>query len=189
MMVVWRDVLEGEDGGFRGFADSKEKTMGEKIQAVKTNVMRMLEKAGVAYTPIYYDLGQEEFSGLAVSLLTGIPPEQSFKTLTAKGVKRGYLVFVLPVDAELDFKKAAQAAEDKSVEMLHLKDLQTVTGYRRGEVSPLGMTKRFPVFFDETAILYDRIAVSAGKKGASVLTDPEQLASLLEASFADLSKE
>lgn len=116
--------------------------MGElKEKGVKTNAMRMLETTGIVYTPVFYDLGKEEFSGLAVSRLTGIPPEQSFKSLTAKGAKRGYLVFVIPVDAELDLKKAAAAAGDKSVEMLYLKDLQSVTGYQRGEVSPLGMKK------------------------------------------------
>ncbi len=154
----------------------------------KTNGMRILENHKIEYRPIYYDLGEVEFSGMAVSKATGIPAGQCYKTLTAKGQKKGFLVFVIPVDAELDLKKAALAAEDKNVEMLHQKDLLSVTGYQRGEVSPLGMKKDYPVYLDETMILYDEVAISAGKKGVSVLVDPEKLSTLFGTMFADLTR-
>ena len=119
-------------------------------QLQKTNAMRMLERAGIPYKPVYYEIADEEFCGEAVSQLTGIPPEQSFKTLCAKGDKRGVLVFVIPVDGELDLKAAAVAAQDKRVELVHVKELITLTGYVRGGVSPVGMKKLYPTYFDET---------------------------------------
>ena len=159
---------------------------GISLKRQKTNVMRILERESIPFLPLYYDLGEREFSGEAVAEIMGLPPEQGFKTLLAKGAKRGYLVFVIPANEELDLKKAAAAAGDKNVEMLHQKDLLLVSGYQRGEVSPLGMKKAFPTFIDETAILFGQIAVSAGKKGSSVLVPPEPLAELLGAVFAEL---
>ena len=155
----------------------------------KTNAMRMLERAGVPYAPVYYDLGEEEFSGEAVSELTGIPPEQSFKTLCARGERRGVLVFVVPVSGELDLKAAAVAAGDKRVELIHVKELLSLTGYVRGGVSPVGMKKQYPTFFDEQALLFETIAISGGQRGCTMLVSPKLLLSLLGASTAPLLRQ
>lgn len=151
----------------------------------KTNAMRILDRTKIEYEVILYDLGDVEFSGEAVSKLTGIPPERNFKTLTAK-TDGGYLVFLVPVNAELDMKKAARAAGKKRVEMLPLKDLLSVTGYNRGEVSPLGMKKKYPVYIDESALEHSVMTLSAGKKGVSITLAPRNLAEAVEAQFADL---
>lgn len=156
---------------------------------VKTNAMRMLERAGIPYTPVYYDLGEETFSGEAVSVLTGIPPEQSFKTLCARGERKGVLVFVIPVSGELDVKAAALAAGDKRIELIHVKDLLGLTGYVRGGVSPVGMKKQYPTYLEETALRFERIAISGGQKGCTVLVSPQQLLTLLGASTARLLRE
>ena len=152
----------------------------------KTNAMRLLERAKIAYTPVYYDLGDTEFSGEAVAALTGIPPAQSFKTLCAKGDRRGVLVFVVPVNAELNLKLAALAAGEKRIELLPTKDLLAHTGYVRGCVSPLGMKKAYPTFIDETARAFDTIAVSAGAKGTSLLVAPDALSGCIRTEFAAL---
>lgn len=154
----------------------------------KTNAMRLLENGGVEYEPVYYTLAEEAFSGLAVAALTGIEPARSFKTLCARGEKRGVLVFVIPVDAELDLKLAALAAGDKRVELTHVKELVGLTGYVRGGVSPVGMKKQYPTFIDETAILFDTVAVSGGQKGCSVLVEPQMLCTFLGAEFAALTR-
>ena len=109
-----------------------------------------------------------------------------YKTLVLKGEKKGYLVCCIPVDEELDLKKVAKAAGDKKVEMIHMKDLLPLTGYIRGGCSPVGMKKRFPTYIEETAILYDRITVSAGQRGVQISVEPDKLAGYLEAEFAPL---
>ena len=154
----------------------------------KTNAMRMLERAGVPYRPVYYEIADEEFSGPAVSLLTGIEPACSFKTLCARGEKRGVLVFVIPVDEELDLKAAATASGDKRVELVHVKDLPALTGYVRGGVSPVGMKKSYPTYFDETALLFDEIAVSGGAKGCTLLAEPQALLAVIGAHTAPLTR-
>jgi Cys-tRNA(Pro)/Cys-tRNA(Cys) deacylase len=130
----------------------------------KTNAMRLLDSAGIEYETLFYELDEAEFSGEAVSALTGVEPERCFKTLCAKGIKRGPLVFVIPVSSELDLKAAAAASGDKSVEMVHAKDLFALTGYVRGGVSPVGMKKAFPTFFDETATLLIRSRSAAARR-------------------------
>lgn len=154
--------------------------------AAKTNVMRIFERAQVPYEPLFYDLGKQEFSGAAVAALTGVPAEQMYKTLTAAGRKTGFLVFIIPVSDELDLKKAAQAAGEKSVELVPVKDLLKITGYMRGEVSPVGMKKQYPSFLHKGAAQWDKIAISAGKKGCSLWTSPSDLVKLLGGSMADL---
>ena len=152
---------------------------------IKTNAMRQLDKAGIAYEAVEYDLGDEEFSGEAVCRLTGIPAERSFKTLCASG-SSGVCVFVVPVDSVLDLKKAAAAAGEKRVELLHVKDLVRLTGYERGGVSPVGMKKQYPTFFEETAQLYDIIGISAGIKGCTILVAPDAVTAFVSASYAPL---
>ena len=109
-----------------------------------------------------------------------------YKTLVLKGEKKGYLVCCLPVDEELDLKKAAKAAGEKKVEMIHVKDMLSVTGYIRGGCSPIGMKKKFPTYIEETAQLYDKITVSAGQRGVQVTLSPETLRGYTDAVFAPL---
>jgi Cys-tRNA(Pro)/Cys-tRNA(Cys) deacylase len=154
----------------------------------KTNAMRMLDAEGIPYEALYYELSAKEFSGEAVSELTGVPRERCFKTLCAKGAKHGILVFVIPVSSELDLKAAASTADDKSVEMVHTKELMTLTGYVRGGVSPVGMKRAYPTFFDETAVLFDTISISAGAKGCSLLVNPIKVADYLGADFAVITR-
>ncbi len=153
----------------------------------KTNAVRMLEAAGIKFRTAEYKVDENDLSGMHVAEQLGQPPEQVFKTLVLKGEKTGYLVCCIPVNAELDLKKAAKAAKDKKVEMLHMKDLLSVTGYIRGGCSPVGMKKKFPTFIDETAILFDEIAVSAGIRGAQIIVEPNALCEYVEAEFVDLT--
>lgn len=153
----------------------------------KTNVMRMLEQAGVAYTPHSYPHGKEAVDGVTVARLLGLDPQRVFKTLVTRGVSGGFCVFVLPAEASLDLKKAARAAGEKSVELLPVAELQKTTGYVRGGCSPIGMKKQFPTFFEETAVLFDTILVSAGRIGAQVEANGEALAALCGGTFASLT--
>ena len=155
----------------------------------KTNVMRLLEAAGVEYKPLYYDLGDTPFSGEAVCEALGVSAEESFKTLCARGERTGINVFVIPVAGELDLKAAAAACGDKAVTLTAVKELKNLTGYERGGVSPVGMKKPYPVFIDETAQLFDAIEVSGGVKGCSIRVEPEALRVFLGASFAPLTVE
>lgn len=155
----------------------------------KTNVMRLLETAGVAFRTMEYEVDENDLSGVHVAAQLNQPVEQVFKTLVLHGEKTGHLVCCIPVAEELDLKKAAKAAGDKKVEMLPMKELLNVTGYIRGGCSPVGMKKKFPTFIDETAVLFDEIAVSAGIRGAQVILNPEDLCAYTEAVFVDLVKE
>ena len=147
--------------------------MGEAHFLTKTNVMRMLSQAGIVFTPHEYEYDENDLSGIHVSEKLNIPEEQVFKTLVTKGAKGGIYVFCVPVSNELDLKKAAKAAGDKSIAMVHVKELLSLTGYIRGGCSPVGMKKRYPTFIEETAQLYDTIAVSAGQRGVQVELNPE----------------
>lgn len=154
---------------------------------VKTNAMRLLDGAKIKYKPIEYEYDENNLSGLLIAEEAGLPYDQVFKTLVSKGDKNGFLVFCIPVNAELDLKKAAKVTGDKKIEMLHVKDLLATTGYIRGGCSPIGMKKKFPTFFDETVILFDEISVSAGVRGCQLLINSEELVSFVEGKTADLT--
>ena len=155
----------------------------------KTNAMRMLERAKVTYTSHEYPHEEgQAVDGANVARLTGQDPARVFKTLVTQGADRNYYVFVVPVLAELDLKKAAKAAGVKSVAMIHVADINKVTGYIRGGCSPVGMKKQFPTFIDETAQLYDEIGVSAGCRGCQVLLDPMQLTDYVNATLCALTE-
>lgn len=156
----------------------------------KTNVMRMLEKAGIAYETAEYEFDEDDLSGVhAAAQIKVITPAQCFKTLVARGEKHGLLVFCIPVAAELDLKAAAVLAQDKRVELIHVKELPGLTGYIRGGCSPVGMKKKFPTFLDDSALQYDKIGISAGARGAQVILDPQKLAAFVSARFGPLAKE
>ncbi len=153
----------------------------------KTNVVRLLERAKIPCRTASYDFDEDDLGGMHAAEGIGMPVEQVFKTLVARGEKRGPLVFCIPVCCELDLKKAAKAAGDKKVELIHVKELPDLTGYIRGGCSPVGMKRKFPTYMEETAQLFGEIAVSAGKRGCQVIVKPEDLARCAGAEFADLT--
>ncbi len=158
-------------------------------RADKTNVMRLLERAGVPYTPHAYPHGDGAADGMAVAKMTGQDPDRVFKTLVTRGASGAYYVFPIPVSATLDLKKAARAAGEKSVAMLPARELLPLTGYVHGGCSPVGMKKRFPTVFDETCLRFDTILVSAGKIGYQVEAAPEALIALVDGTAADVTAE
>lgn len=154
--------------------------------ATKTNAVRIVQQAGIACREAFYEFDEKDLNGNHAAEAIGFPPEQVFKTLVARGVKTGINVFCIPVCFELDLKKAAKAAGDKNMELIHVKELLQLTGYIRGGCSPVGMKKKYPTYFDETCQLYDEIAVSAGERGHQMLLPPEQLAELVGAKYVDI---
>lgn len=153
----------------------------------KTNVMRLLEQAGVSYLPHSYASPDGAVDGVTIAHLTGREPERVFKTLVARGASGGLYVFDIPVAETLDLKKAARAVGEKSVAMLPQKELLPLTGYIHGGCSPIGMKKRYPTVLDETAQLFDTILVSGGRIGMQVELAPTALAELVGGGFADLT--
>lgn len=154
---------------------------------IKTNVMRMLDAQKINYRTAEYEYAETDLSGLHAAEAIGMPAEQVFKTLVTKGDKTGPVVFVIPVAEELDLKKAAKVSRNKSIEMLHVKDLLGLTGYLRGGCSPIGMKKKFPTYIDETAELFGEIGVSAGIRGCQVIVNPDALINYIGAKAADLT--
>ena len=154
----------------------------------KTNVMRVLEQAGIPYTAHFYP-ADGPIDGVSVAAFLGQDPEQVFKTLVTKAASGNYYVFDIPVAENLDLKKAAKAVGEKSIAMIPQKDLLPLTGYIHGGCSPVGMKKQFPTVFHETVVLFDTICVSAGKIGAQVELSPEDLIGLLGAAAADVTVE
>ncbi len=154
---------------------------------VKTNAMRLLEKAGVPFRTAEYPWDESDLSGVHAAAALGMAQETVFKTLVARGDKTGPLVFCIPVAETLDLRKAALASGDKRVELVPLKELLGLTGYVRGGCSPVGMKKHYPTHIDETAQLFDEIAVSAGMRGEQLILSPLGLADFVGASFADLT--
>ena len=157
-----------------------------KQKEEKTNVMRVLEQKGVAYTPHTYPT-DGSIDGASVAGYLGQDPECVFKTLVARGASGGYYVFDIPVEDTLDLKKAAKAVGEKSIAMIHQKELLPLTGYIHGGCSPVGMKKQFPTVFHETAEILDTICVSAGKIGYQVEGNPADLMALVGAKTADLT--
>ena len=157
-----------------------------KQKEEKTNVMRVLEQKGVAYTPHTYPT-DGSIDGASVAGYLGQDPECVFKTLVARGASGGYYVFDIPVEDTLDLKKAAKAVGEKSIAMIHQKELLPLTGYIHGGCSPVGMKKQFPTVFHETAEILDSICVSAGKIGYQVEVAPADLIALVGAKTADLT--
>lgn len=154
--------------------------------AAKTNAVRLVEQAKIPVQERFYEFDEKDLSGTHAADAIGMAPEQVFKTLVARGEKTGINVFCIPVCCELDFKKAAKAAGDKNMELVAVKELLGLTGYIRGGCSPVGMKKKYPTFFDETGILWEEIAVSAGARGHQMLVPPEPLAALVDAKFVDI---
>jgi Cys-tRNA(Pro)/Cys-tRNA(Cys) deacylase len=148
---------------------------------LKTNAMRFLDKNKIGYEVFMYPHGKEAVEGNAVAELMGQNPAQVFKTLVARGKSGEYYVFDIPVNRELDLKKAAKSVGEKNIEMTHVKDLVKICGYARGNVSPLGMKSNFKTVFDKTALDFDYIYISAGKIGYQIKTNPKELIEIIKA--------
>ena len=155
--------------------------------ASKTNAVRLVEQAGIACKEAFYEYDENDLNGNHAAEAIGFPAEQVFKTLVTRGPKNGIQVFCIPVCCELDLKKAAKASGDKSIEMIHVKELLPLTGYIRGGCSPVGMKKKYPTYIDETCQLWDEIAVSAGERGHQMILSPDALAQLIGAEYVDIT--
>ena len=153
----------------------------------KTNAMRRLDAAKINYEVKEYEVDENDLSGVHIADQIGLPYAQVFKTLVAKGDKTGVLVFCIPVACELDLKRAASITGNKKIEMVHVKDLLSLTGYIRGGCSPIGMKKTFPTYVDASALEFDTITVSSGTRGAQLLLNRAALLQFIQASTADLT--
>ncbi len=155
----------------------------------KTNVARLLDKAGIAYELIPYTVDENDLAAQHVADELGEDINRVFKTLVLSGERVRHLVCVVPGNLEVDLKKAAKAAGDKKVEMTPMKELLPLTGYIRGGCSPIGMKKPFPIFFHETAVNYDHIYVSAGQRGLQIKIAPQDLIAYVGATVANIATE
>lgn len=153
-----------------------------------TNAMRLLKQAGIEFDTSSYEVDESDLSGVHLAQVLGVDVDCVFKTLVTRSDKRNIYVFCIPAAQELDLKKCAAAVGEKKIEMTQVKELLGLTGYIRGGCSPVGMKKKFPTVFDETAQLFDKIYVSAGQRGVQMIVDPMQLAEYVEAKFADVTK-
>lgn len=153
-----------------------------------TNAMRLLKQAGIEFDTSQYEVDESDLSGVHAAEMLGVEADRVFKTLVARGDRKGISVFVIPVAEVLDLKKCAAATGDKKVELIHVKELLGLTGYVRGGCSPIGMKKRYPTYIDEIATLFDKIYVSAGMRGQQLILAPEDLRAYTDAAFADLTK-
>lgn len=159
-----------------------------KSKPLKTNATRMLASAKIKFETFEYKYDESDLSGLHIANEMSEDPKLVYKTLVTKGSKTGINVFCIPVEKELDLKKCAKAVGDKSIDMIHVKDLLSLTGYIRGGCSPIGMKKQYPTFIDISAENLDKIYVSAGKRGGQILINPNDLKAFVKAEFTDITK-
>lgn len=165
--------------------------MAHKQRVQKTNAMRELERGGVSFEAIEFDepdpTGVSDL-GVRIANMLSYDPAQGFKTLVCVTPAGGHVVCCIPSGDELDLKKAAAAAGEKSLSLMHVRDLEPTTGYVRGGCSPIGLKKPFPTLIDETAQLFDTIGISGGRRGLSLDVNPIALAELLGAQFVDIAR-
>ena len=155
----------------------------------KTNAMRMLDKAKISYEPIEYVVDDNDLSGVTIAAKVGLDCSMVFKTLVARGDKTGPVVMCIPVDKEIDLKKAAKSTGNKSLEMVHVKDLLGLTGYIRGGCSPVGMKKKFATYIDDSCLECEKITVSAGVKGCQLLLSRAELVEFVQGTVCSLVTE
>lgn len=163
--------------------------MAKNKKVAKTNAVRILEAANVDYELVAYDIEDGLLDGVSVAEKTGQQSHIVYKTLVAMASATEKFVYLIPVEAELDLKKAARAAQMKKIEMLPLKELTKETGYVRGGCSAVGMKKKFPTFIDQSAQSLEALIVSAGKPGLQMKLHPHALATVTEALFCDIVKD
>ena len=157
--------------------------------SAKTNAIRLVEKAGIPYLEKFYEYSEEDLSGNHAAQVLGLPEEQVFKTLVARGERTGINVFCIPVCCELDLKKAAKAAGVKSVAMIHVADINKVTGYIRGGCSPVGMKKQFVTVYDESCLAQQTMLVSGGRIGTQIECAPSDLIKVTRGRTAAITQE
>ena len=155
----------------------------------KTNACRILDSLGIAYTLRDYQVAPDDLSAEAVAAKVGMPPEQVFKTLAVRGDRNGVSVAVIPGNFELDLKALAALTGDRKIELLPLKEVQSVTGYIRGGVTALGMKKDYPVFVDETLEVWDEVAVSAGVRGTQIVLSPAEYLRATSATIGEITRQ
>lgn len=153
-----------------------------------TNAMRRLTAAGIPFEAKEYPVDENDLSGVHIAETLGIDPDSMFKTLVVRGDSGGIYVFCIPSPAELDLKKCAALTGEKKMEMVHVKELLSLTGYIRGGCSPIGMKKEYPTYMDEVAELFDPIHISAGVRGVQLEINPYALADFVGITFADIIK-
>lgn len=141
----------------------------------KTNAMRILDRSKIPYEIMTYTVDESDLSGEHAAAELGLDPKRVYKTLVLKGDKKGHLVAVIPVDGTLDLKALARVSGNKSVEMIHVKELFDLTGYIRGGCSPIGMKKLFPTYLDESCMVFETIVFSAGQRGMQIVAAPADL--------------
>lgn len=155
--------------------------------ATKTNAVRLISQQGFSCREVFYEYNENDLKGTHAARAIGFPEEQVFKTLVARGARTGIHVFCIPVCCELDLKKAAKVAGDKSIELVPVKELLQLTGYIRGGCSPIGMKKHYPTHIDEICQLFDEIAVSAGERGHQMIVSPEAIIAITDADLVDIT--
>ncbi len=156
-----------------------------KSKEIKTNAMRMLDKLKISYEVISYEC-DEFIDGVHIADQLGQPYERMFKTLVAVGKSKNYYVYLIPVDKELDLKAAARSVGEKNVELIHVKDINAVTGYIRGGCTPLGMKKQYPTVIHETAKDFDTVTISGGRIGSQITLSPLDLQKAARAKFENI---
>lgn len=156
---------------------------------MKTNAARLLDSLGIRYELRDYDVDPEDLSAETVAAKVGMPPEQVFKTLVARGDRTGVLMAVVPGNGELDLKALARLSGDRKVDTVPLKELQPLTGYIRGGVTAIGGKKEYPVFVDETLELFDTVAVSAGVRGTQLVLSPADYLRVTQGKVGPISRE
>jgi Cys-tRNA(Pro)/Cys-tRNA(Cys) deacylase len=154
----------------------------------KTNAMRILDAKKVPYEMLSYDNKDGKIDGISVAEKINKNPEEVYKTLVTQGTSKNLFVFVIPVEKELDLKKAAKAALEKKIEMIPVKDIQKWTGYIRGGCSPIGMKKDYKTFLDKSCSSLETMIVSGGRIGVQIVLEPNQLMELTKAQFEDVTK-
>lgn len=159
-----------------------------KEKDIKTNAMRMLDKSKISYKVNTYEC-DEFIDGVHIADMLGQPYEITFKTLVTVGKTGNYYVYAIPIDLELDMKKAAKAVGEKSVEMIHVKDINSVTGYIRGGCTPIGMKKHYKTVFHSTIKNYPEIIISGGRIGAQIIIAPDDLIKAANADVCDIVKD
>ena len=153
---------------------------------IKTNAMRLLDKNKIDYDVVTY-VCDEFKDGMQIADMLGQDPQMSFKTLVTKGKSGGYFVFVISVDRELDLKEAAKAVGEKNVEMIHVKDINAVTGYIRGGCTALAMKKKYPVVLDRAALDFEKIIISGGRIGSQIILSPQDFCKVTDAKCENIS--
>jgi Cys-tRNA(Pro)/Cys-tRNA(Cys) deacylase len=151
-----------------------------KKHQIKTNAVRITEKHGISYELREYEVDENDLSGMNVAEKIGMSPEQVFKTLVVHGDKTGHFMACIPTDSELDLKELAKISGNKKVELIPVKDINSLTGYIRGGVSPIGAKKPFKVYLDESAFKCQSISVSAGVRGCQMIINPKDLSKVVE---------